>query len=64
MSRDWLPNSSQQPEPATYTRLAFGGRGDCTMKYASVVVLAILALSVVAQGADRVVHYEHFTAVW
>lgn len=34
------------------------------MKYVSVVVLAILALTVTAFGADRVVHYEHFTAVW
>jgi hypothetical protein len=26
--------------------------------------LAILALGGPASGADRIVHYEHFTAVW
>jgi len=34
------------------------------MKLASVVFLMILALSVVAQGAARIVLYEHFTAWW
>jgi hypothetical protein len=34
------------------------------MKYASVVALALLALAGTAFGAQRIVHYEHFTAVW
>jgi len=34
------------------------------MKLSLILCLAILALVSTAFGADRIVHYEHFTASW
>jgi hypothetical protein len=34
------------------------------MKLWLILCLAILALASTAFGAERIVHYEHFTAAW
>jgi len=34
------------------------------MRLSLILCLAILALVSTAFGADRIVHYEHFTAAW
>ena len=34
------------------------------MKRLLLVAIAILALASAAVAAERIVHYEHFTAVW
>ncbi len=34
------------------------------MKLSLSIVFTILALQGAALGADRIVHYEHFTAAW
>jgi hypothetical protein len=38
--------------------------GGLEMKLLLILCLAILALASIAVGADRIVHYEHFTAAW
>jgi opacity protein-like surface antigen len=34
------------------------------MRRLLLVTLAVMALASAAVAADRIVHYEHFTAVW
>jgi hypothetical protein len=34
------------------------------MKLSPIIFLAVLMLTGTAVGADRIVHYEHFTADW
>lgn len=45
-------------------QVAVPGREGLDMKLTLSIFLTMLALEGVAIGADRIVHYEHFTAAW